>query len=146
MTSDDGDKIRATRQAVIDKQARSKLNQPMPRKFDMPVVGVSFTPHYPDNLWSLETAVFDAEAKGEKLACIIVRDPDNEYDPNACQVHIPALGDAGFIGYITKPIAARLAPTIDAGVVWDGHVSYLKIHPDHPERPGIEITLEAVNA
>jgi len=143
--SDGGDKTRATRQAQLDKQARSKLDTPMPRKFDMAVVGVSFTPYYPHNLWELETQAFDAEAKGEKLAAIIVRDPNNPYDANACQVHVPALGEAGFIGYITKPVAARLAPTIDNGVVWDGHVSYLKINPDHPERPGIEITLEAIN-
>jgi hypothetical protein len=139
---DSGDKVRETRQKTLDKQASSKLVAPMPTRFEMPVVGVSFTPAYPDNLLALEEALMEAEIKGERLACVIIRNPDNEHDPNACEVHVPALGAHGFVGFITRPIAARLAATIDAGVEWDGHVSHLKIHHDHLDRPGLDITLE----
>lgn len=138
----DGDKVRETRAKTIEKQQRSKLVTPMPTRFEFPVVGVSFTPHYPNNLLMLEEALMEAGMRGEQLACIIIRNPDNPHDPNACEVHVPALGPDGFVGFITAPLAARLAPAIDAGVEWSGHVSQLRLH--HLDRPGLEITLEQV--
>lgn len=142
--SDSGDKVRETRAKTLEKQRNSKLAPQMPQQFEFPVVGVSFTPHYPENLLSLEEALMMAELKGERLACIIVRNPDNPHDSNACEVHVPALGVRGFVGYVTAPLAARLAPTIDAGVEWSGHVSQLRLDHEHLERPGMQIALEQV--
>lgn len=139
---DQADKIRATRERQVEKQQRSKLVQTLPDRFDSATVGVSFTPHYPENLHALEEMWFAAEMADEKLAAVIIRNPDNTHDTNACQVHIPALGEIGFVGHITKALAARLAPELDAGVVWQAWVSYLKINEVRPDRPGLEIQLE----
>lgn len=140
--TDRADQIRASRERQIERQQQSKLRSILPDHFDTTVVGVTFTPFYPGNLLSLEQALFEADMKGEPLAAIIVREPDNEYDPNACAVHVPALGEEGKIGYLTRPLASRLAPELDNGARWQATVRYLKIHDDHLSRPGIEIHLE----
>lgn len=141
---DKADKIRATRDQQIERQRTSKLVHALPSPFELAVVGVSFTPHYPQNLYALEEAWLQAELTDEKLPVIIIRNPDNAYDANACEVHVPALGEQGMVGHITKALAARLAPTIDAGVTWQGYVSHLKINEAHPDRPGLEIKLEQI--
>lgn len=46
----------------------------------------------------------------------LVRQPDNEYDPNACAL-MDAHGDQ--VGFFNRRLAAALAPTIDAGVEYD---------------------------
>lgn len=109
--------------------------------FLVKVRGVSFRPAYPDNLYGLDTAwqqsVLDND---EPLAAILVREPDNQHDPNAVAVHVPALGDEwGHIGYIMREVAVRLAPELDEGVEWAAEVVEVKIHPDHLSNPGIAI-------
>lgn len=49
----------------------------------------------------------------ETLAVVIIRNPANKFDANACEVHVPAL-DA-MIGHLPKDIAARVAPLVDGG-------------------------------
>lgn len=142
MSDDGGERLRESRTKQLTRQGTSKLKQPMPQSFDAHVVGVSFTPHYPDNLHQLELAWLDASMTDEPLAAVIVRCPDNPYDANACEVHIPALGEIGFVGHITAPLAARLAPDIDGGGQWQGHVVQLKINEKYPDRPGLEVHLE----
>ncbi len=46
----------------------------------------------------------------------LVREPANEYDPNAVQiwVHVRGRGD-GCIGYLAKEIASGIAPQLDEG-------------------------------
>ncbi len=139
---DQADKTRATRERVIERMANSKLAPTLPARFDSAVVGVSFTPHYPENLHALEEMWFAAEMTDEKLAVVIIRNPANEYDSNACEVHVPALGEMAMVGHLPKAMAARLAPELDNDVVWQGFVSFLRIHPDHEDRPGLEISLE----
>lgn len=114
--------------------------RPITSGFEAKVVGVAFVPAYPSNLSSLRDAQEAAEASGEPLAVILVRNPDNEFDVNAIQVHVPALGDQdGFIGHLTSPVARRLAPQMDSGERWGASVVEVLIHPDHPDRPGISI-------
>ena len=108
-------------------------------EFTSKVVGVSFVPGYPDNLLDLAKADVNAAAVGERLIAILHRNPANEYDPNAIEVHVPALGDGGFIGHLTRPIVARMAPDMDAGAIWHAEVANVLIDPDHLDRPGIEI-------
>lgn len=103
------------------------------------VVGVSFTPHYPDNLHALSVMQNEAEATGEPLAVVLRRNPDNPYDSNAVEVHVPALGDAGMIGHLTRPIAARFAGDMDSGAEFAAHVHWVRINPSHPDRPGVTI-------
>ncbi|KUK48928.1 MAG: hypothetical protein XD74_0476 [Actinobacteria bacterium 66_15] len=50
----------------------------------------------------------------------IERQPDNEYDPNACAVFDP-LGDQ--VGFFNRRLAAALAPVLDAGVEYDVEVA-----------------------
>ena len=127
------------RQRELDRQERTKLRRPM-IAFSTKVVGVSFTPQYPDNLYELDLAQQQALEAGEPLVVVLRRDPDNAHDPNAIEVHVPALGEEwGFIGHLVAPVAARLAPQIDAGERWGGAVTSVKINPDHLDRPGIEI-------
>lgn len=114
-----------------------KLTSP----FTVKVVGVSFRPTYPDNLYALDEAwqrsVLDND---EPLAAVLVRELDNTHDPNAVAVHVPALGEEwGHIGYLVAPIAARLAPEMDSGDRWGGEVVNVLIDPDFLDRPGISI-------
>lgn len=135
---DRGAKIRSTREKELARNYVPRL----PPDFTTKVVGVSFVPAYPDNLYSLEQHWLNAELVGEPLAAVIVRNPDNAHDPNACEVHVPALGEKGMIGHLTAPLAARLAPELDAGELWQGVVVGVRLDYDHLERPGLEVRLE----
>lgn len=162
------DVMRERRDAEIARQAKRKTGLTSP--FEVKVVGVSFTPHYPDNLHDLAEMVnrpplpvphysqgeqaqlsldqdydrmleehFNWRPPTEPLVVVLVRNPDNNFDANAIEVHIPALGEMGFIGHLTRPIAARLAPEIDSGTQWAAAVVSVLIDPDHMDRPGISI-------
>jgi hypothetical protein len=112
-----------TRRKELDRIERLGA-QPMPPKFSGKVVGVSFTPHYPHNLRAL-CDVYDEAAASvgwqdlglEAIPVILIRDTANTYDVNAVQVHVPSLGQWAMIGHLASPIAARLAPELDAGGV-----------------------------
>jgi len=105
------------------------------------VVGVSFTPGYPDNLHALSAMQEEALASGEPIPVVLIRNPDNEYDANAIEVHCPSLGEYGMIGHLPKDIARRVAPDMDGGMRLAGSVHEVRIHPDHPERPGITVDI-----
>lgn len=134
--SDRGERIREQREKEMGRTTGS-----LPRDFDTAVVGCTFVDSYPDNIYALEQAYLNAGLLGEPVACIIVRNPDNPYDANACEVHAPSLGNWAMLGHLTRPIAARLAPELDAGHIWQAHVSNVRIHPDHLENPGVDIHL-----
>ena len=121
----------------------TRAHAPLPSPFTTAVVGVTFTSGYPNNVLSLEEAFLNADVSGEALSCVLIRNPDNPFDSNAIEIHVPALGkDDSMIGHITKSMAARLAPELDAGTRWQGWVSAVKIHPEHLDRPGLEVRLE----
>ncbi len=48
------------------------------------------------------------------------RQPDNEYDPNACALYDP-FGDQ--VGFLNRRLAAELAPLLDSGVEYDVEVT-----------------------
>ena len=144
-----GDELASQRQRRQEMERISRLGPtPLPSPFTAKVVGVTFTPTYPDNLHQLDALLRSVErhpgSHGEGAPAIIVRNPDNTFDSNACEVHVPALGDMGMIGHLPAPVAARLAPELDAGSTWQGHVVEVLIHPEHEERPGITVKLERV--
>lgn len=131
------------RDAELARSHNARIGSPFATK----VVGVSFVPAYPDNLWALDRSQVEAETGGEPLAAILVRNPANEYDSNAIEVHVPALGsDWAMIGHLTRPIAARLAPELDAGVEWQAAVESVLIVPEHLDRPGISIRCERIES
>jgi len=129
-----------------DREVDRTRGRKMVRQFSAKVVGVSFVPGYPDNLLDLELADSKAQLNGEPLAVVLIRNPKNGYDGNAIEVHVPALGDNGMVGHLTRPIAARMAPEMDAGVVWSAEVESVLIDPDHLDRPGISITCKREEA
>lgn len=152
-----------------DREVERSKGRKMVKQFSAKVVGVTFVPAYPDNLTALaelmkpklllypmlngevaqEMAERDYERYVEKhgpfvppepLAVVLRRNPKNEYDSNAIEVHVPALGKHGMIGHLTRPIAARMAPEMDKGILWSAEVESVLIDPDHLDRPGISIT------
>jgi hypothetical protein len=104
-------------------------------------VGVSFTSGYPDNLHALAMSQTMAEEHGEPLVVVLKRNPDNAFDSNAVEVHVPSLGEYGMIGHLNRHVAARFAPLMDAGTRFAASVEWVRIHPDHPDRPGISISV-----
>lgn len=120
----------------------------MPARFSAKVVGVTFARGYPVSLTALSDAWQYAELKAaeagldapEHLAALLVRNPDNDHDPNAVEVHVPAAMTESHVGHLPANLAARLAPEMDAGEPWRAEVCGVLVHPDHPDRPGISLT------
>lgn len=91
--------------------------------FTTRVVGVSFAD--PDNAKRQRLLViaqdrqllnpFADTRQGEGLAVVLVRRPTNPHDPNAIEVHVPAIGDDGMVGHLPRDRAAELAPSLDGG-------------------------------
>lgn len=108
------------------------------------VVGCSFVETYPGNLLRLAELDGQARLKGEQLAVVLVRNPDNFHDANAVEVHVPALGEMAMIGHVPRGDAARLAPRLDAGERFLAEVRWVRLDPEHPEHPGIDIAVTRV--
>lgn len=105
------------------------------------VVGVTFVAAYPYNLLALRDVSIDAEQRGERLTVVLVRNPANPHDANAVEVHVPALGEMAMIGHISRDNAARLAPLMDSGVRFAAEIAGTRIHPNHIDRPGIDVAI-----
>lgn len=120
------------------------------------VVGISYVDSYPDNLYKLaevmeQETVTSVRTAGswadigapapEGPAVLLVRNPDNQYDTNAIEVHVPSLGRHGMVGHIPAKdgTAERWARRLDAGAIMTGTVTAVAIHPDHLDNPGLEI-------
>lgn len=113
--------------------------------FTFRVVGVTFVvPGYPENIIRLDAIAARSYLNGqtlEPLPAVLLRDPDNPYDANAIAVDVPAVGP---IGHVPRALAARLAPHLDAGEVWQAHVVEVLVSPDNPANPGIDIRVQRV--
>lgn len=114
----------------------------LPATFETAVVGVTFTPHYPDNLHELDLLAFEAEARGEPVVAVIVRNPLNPYDANACEVHVPVLGEMAMVGHLPRDLAERVANALATGETWAASVELVRTHDDHPDRPGLVVRME----
>lgn len=77
---------------------------------------------------------------------VLIRNPDNEVDRNAVQVHLPKLWPEGMVGHLDKHEAAHMAPLLDAGVQFRAGVSSVNVMPGHENRPGIEIVVQQVGS
>lgn len=119
------------------------------------VVGLTFVDGYPTNLHNLATIHADTQRHAlgwtdtptgdGHVHATLIRNPDNQHDPNAIEVHIPTLGRrASMIGHIPRDLAARLAPSLDRGDDWQATVSAVLVDPEHPDRPGLEVTIQRV--
>lgn len=129
------------------------------------VAGVSFRPGYPDNLHRLHAVLEQRQVDAlgwdksphddspvpwpdmpTALPATLRRDPDNEHDANAIEIHVAALGrgPGAFIGFVPAHVAERLAPSLDRGDEWRATVSKVMIDPDHEDRPGAVLNLACV--
>ena len=109
----------------------------------VPVVGVSFTPDYPHNLHLLRD-LDDERNQDEPLTVVLVRNPANEHDPNAVEVHVPALGVQGMIGHLSRENAAKIAPLMDEGTQFACYLNWVRVAHDHLDRPGVDISVRRV--
>lgn len=144
MSEKQAERIRQTRQREVESINKGKAAVLPCVPFDAAVVGMTHVPTYPENLFEVERLSYEADAMGEPLACIIIRKPDNPADANCCETHVPALGDEGLVGWLPRPVAAKMARLLDAGEVWQGEVSHVRIQSEHLDRPGLTIRLSKV--
>lgn len=122
------------------------------RKFSVKVVGLSFVPGYPDNIMELNAIaakqmvdspnVFGDEEVMVPILCRLVRNPSNEFDSNAIEVHVPSFEGKEMLGHIPAAVSSRLAPLLDAGESWSAAVTNILVDPQHPDNPGILIEVE----
>jgi hypothetical protein len=133
------------------------------------VVGVTFVKGYPENILRLRDiceerrkeairsftdltdasdGVFNALAQREEdpgswatpIPVLLVRNPANEYDANAIEVHVPLLGRNSMVGHIPRERAARLAPLMDSGTKGvEAEVDFVAVSPENPKQPGLSV-------
>lgn len=104
------------------------------------MVGVTFVEGYPGNLREAERAqMFEGV-----VPVALVREPGNPADPNAVEVHVLLHGRkvARKVGHVPAPLAARMAPELDAGTVWLGEVE--DVYGASMERPGLKVRVRRV--
>jgi len=118
----------------------------MPRSFSTKAVGVSFAPNYPENIYRLNDLAEKRTQDGllDPISVQLRRNPENEFDPNAVEIHVLQLEEMAFIGHIPAAVAARLAPCLDSDEEWKAEIKQVAIHPSHPENPGISVQIDRV--
>jgi hypothetical protein len=84
-----------------------------------------------------EALLSEAVAPGRRLE--LRRDPDNEHDPNAIQIH-PSDGGAQ-VGWVPRELAAELAPALDAGRAWSAIVLREQRRSPRDPRHGLTMLL-----
>lgn len=123
-------------QDIIDYvKGETKLNT-LPEGMEiLRVVGVSFVPDYPANLYLL------IEARQELMGDVpvrLVRNPDNKFDSNAVEVR----WGSEMLGHLSRDVAARVAPLLDNGADYDASVYQVLVNPENPEHPGLDILVD----
>lgn len=128
------------------------------------VVGLTFVPGYPDNLHRLHYSLKLNQARrslklnqarirwvgneddgystpAESFPVQLIPDPANPHDPNAVEVHIPSLGNR--VGYLGRHHAAIVSPFLQDRANWltQAWVYRVRIDPDHPNQPGLDIAI-----
>lgn len=106
------------------------------------VAGVTFIDDYPTNFIDLKDPADAARLSGECMAAVLRRNPDNIYDANAIEVHVPSVG---MVGHVPAELAAELAAHLDAGEVIAATVSGVAIDPDHPDKPGLDVRVSSLD-
>jgi len=103
----------------------------LPTKFAAKAVGVSFADGYPASLTTLADTPLE-----------VVREPDNEYDPNAIAIRRTDTGQV--IGHVSRNLASRLAPAMDGGQGVIVPEYEVLAWPEKPDQPGLELSVELV--
>lgn len=102
------------------------------------VVGVTFVKGYPENLLRLHELIAEHGRDDEGIAAVLIRDPENAHDPNAVQIHVPAIGR---IGSVPRTLASKVGPSMDRGERFTAEVTGVRINPEHGERPGVDVVI-----
>ena len=110
-------------------------------EFRFRVVGVTFADGYPENMHRLRAAM-DQSHQGEGPPALLVREPGNVHDANCVRVDVPGVGR---VGSVPRELAARLAPELDSGVRVLAEIGGVLVDPAHPDRPGIDVIVRAVD-
>lgn len=120
----------------------------MAKSWEGRVVGVSFVD--PDNS-KRRTLRGLCEERGlvnpgdrdmpESLAVVIRRNPENRFDANACEVHVPAIGEDGMIGHLPRDVAASLARFVDNGGKVGAALTGIFIAHHAPDNYGISVAV-----
>jgi hypothetical protein len=110
---------------------------------DFDVAGESFRPGYPDNLLRLADVLDNMEGP-EWVGAVLVRDPKNEYDRNAIEVHVTG-GDIGHVGFVPGPLAAILAPILDSGRRLTCNATEVRIGSSGDAKPGLTVCVKAAD-
>lgn len=113
----------------------------LPGELTSGLVGATFVPGYPDNVLALEAAWGSLTVQEHRLRASLVRNPENESDPNAVEVHVLTFG---MLGHLPAALAARIAPELDAGQRWRCWIERVKVNTEHLKQPGVELRLERV--
>lgn len=99
------------------------------------VVGVSFIDDYPTNLHRL--AIVHTHRRSD-IEVALVRNPNNPYDNNAIEVRY-----MGYMtGHLSKEVAATVAPLLDVGAEITATVFQVRISPENPNNPGLDLLLD----
>lgn len=104
----------------------------MPDQFVTKIVGISFTPNYPTNVYLLAQDL----ALGNVL-CNLIREPENQHDANSIRVDI----DGATLGHIPRLISLILAPKIDAGERWNASLHSIVVSSQNVNQPGLKINV-----
>jgi hypothetical protein len=96
------------------------------------IVGLTFQKEYPSNVFALSASLATEDDSLE-----MVREPNNQYDPNAIVVN----KNGKMIGHLPKNIAQFVAPQMDSGIEWYAVIESIVISQDNPDNPGVKMTL-----
>jgi len=100
------------------------------RGVSVPVVGLTFYELYPD-------VVLENYPDFPDEAPYLVREADNPYDENAVAVYLADYK----MGHLSRTAAETVGPDMDKGVVWHVSSAMVKLHPDKPQQPGVELVI-----
>lgn len=96
------------------------------------VAGTSFLPGYPKNFYKWAQL-----ESGRYPKCTLVRDPDNESDPNAVKVKV----GRSVVGFVPADLASRVAEVMDSGVEVTCQVTTVEVIPDLAANPTMRIRI-----
>jgi HIRAN domain len=132
---EDGGQVWLVGFQVVDPESGRYLGREAARERGLHVCAVAGAGQH--HTEALEAAAIEP---GDPLE--LMRDPDNEHDPNAIQV----LADGQQLGWVPRELAERLAPALDGGESWSAIVlREQRRSPRHP-RDGLTMLLAATDS
>jgi hypothetical protein len=116
----------------------------LPAEVSCALVGMSFVPDYPMNVrhWEREMSrrYWEDPDAPDAVVGWLRRNPDNQYDPNAIEVHFGE-GEDSILGHLPRNVARKIAPEMDAGIAWSVTMTGVRTHPQNVDNPGVDVRL-----